>query len=162
MPDSNAPPNKRQKVSDKNRLPPLPIVDSNGVETYVEVKPSKIEGQGLFAKIDIPKKTVFCFYSGTADTPAPPIDPSLPESGRGIRGYSLSEDAHTPGQVNLVSGHFANSIYKTGIRPHAEFRSKLLENDPYGRRWRCVLKSTRFIPQGTEILLNYGSEFKFK
>ncbi len=64
-------------------------------------------------------------------------------------------------RVNHVSGHYANSIHKTGIRPHVEFRSKAFNGDPYGRAWRCVLKSTRFIPKGKEILLNYGSKYKF-
>lgn len=126
----------------------------------VIVAPSRVAGRGLYAIQDFKTGQVITRFSGTEDEPGPrhEDDGSGKPTFRWLHGEGLDEDADVCKRPAV--GHFANSNKRTQKRFNAVFGRQKIRDDPQGRKWRGVLRASKKIKAGEEIMTQYGDSYK--
>ena len=151
---------KSQSAPDPTRVQPY-----RHREPLVEVAKSTVHGNGLFAKRNIPKGSVICWYSGTC-TPSNDFDHDN-SSDWILEVEWVNQKTHKQERWFLDSlatcnsaGRWANDPCNTEYQSNAEYARGPLSQHPEAKdKYYVFLTATRHVWKGEEILINYGSKY---
>lgn len=123
------------------------------LEKHLTVKRSKIpgSGKGLFTKVAIPKGTTIVEYKGKITTWA------KANHGDGLNPYlffvnkmHVIDAWHTPKHFARYANDGKGFVREKGLNNNAAYVTK---------NRRAFIEATRDIPAGSEILVEYGSDY---
>ena len=132
-------------------------------EPFVEVAKSKVHGIGLFAKRNIPKGSVICWYSGTCIRHLDDNNPSdfilkvewINQETRKQELWSLDSIKR-----DNSAGRWANDARGTEYQNNAEYaRGPFLKHPEAKDKHYVFLTAKRHLWKGEEILIDYGDDY---
>ena len=155
---------KRSWVDKNQKAPDLSIDQPYAhIEQLVTVAKSTVHGTGLFAKQNLPKGSVICWYSGTCTR-------HLDNNNRS--GFILDVEWLNPKtnkkevwyldsiDKNNSAGRWANDARFTKFKNNAEYMNGPFAPHPLAKgKYYIFVRAKRHIWKGEEILVDYGDSY---